>query len=277
MEFDKAEQTAGMDRAPKIAVAVFAFLVIAAGIMKAMAGPAITALAGISPEMIAPIIGPIIEEVIPRTYEGSKDWGKTTTIKQLHSDGNFFKFDIHRQPREVNDGVWKKYKLELVDPDKNLTVRIDNLHATESGQYALTLFVAAKIHGWARTTVYEKGVHVISLEAEGDTSIRLWLDADVGIETVKSSLLVPGIELRPTITDAKLKFDDFRLTRISDVKGALAHDLGGLLRHALEKELSGPKLVDKLNHSLEKHPEKLRFTPDMLLGKSTPKKKRSEP
>jgi hypothetical protein len=275
MEFNTTERRAGMVRAPKIAVVTFAFLVVAAGIMRATAGPAIATLAGISPELVAPIIGPIIEEVIPRTYEGSKDWGKTTTIKQLHSDGNFFKFDIHREPREVNDGVWKKYKLELVDPDKNLTVRIDNLHATESGQYALTLFVAAKIHGWARTAVYEKGVHIISLEAEGDTSIRLWLDADVGVETVKSSLLVPGVELRPKITDAKLKFGDFRLTRVSDVKGALAHDLGGLLRHALEKELSGPKLANKLNRSLEKHPEKLRLTPDVLIGKSPSKKKAS--
>ncbi len=265
-----------MDRAPKSILKVAVFVAGAVAIMKALGGPALTTVAGITPEVVAPIIGPLIAEAIPREYHGSKDWGKTTFVTTgLHSDGNFFKFDIHREKKEVNDGVWKKYRLTLIDPDKNLTVRIDNLHSIDSGRYALTLFVAAKVHGWARAVVYERGVHVISLEAEGDTSIRLWLDAEVSAETVKSSLLVPGIELHPKVTDARLKFDDFRLSRISDVKGALAHDLGGLLKNALQKELSGPKLVAKINHSLQKHPEKLRLTPDRLLGKSATKKKQA--
>jgi hypothetical protein len=37
--------------------------------------------------------------------------------------------------------------------------------------------------------------------------------------------------------------------------------------------MSGPKLVDRLNHALQKHPERLRLSPDQLLGKATPKKK----
>jgi hypothetical protein len=64
------------------------------------------------------------------------------------------------------------------------------------------------------------------------------------------------------------------LTRISDVRGAVAKEIGDLLRKVLQKELSGPKLVDRLNRSLQKHPEKLRLSPDQLLGKSTPKRKK---
>jgi hypothetical protein len=128
------------------------------------------------------------------------------------------------------------------------------------------------VHGWARAVVYEHGVHVISLEAEGDTSIRLWVDAEVSAETIQSSTFIPGIELRPVVTDARLKFDDFKLTRISDVRGAVAKELGDLLRKELQKKLSGPNLVDRFNKALQKHPERLRLSPDMLLGKSSPKK-----
>jgi hypothetical protein len=274
MYFDTTEQTAGMERAPKLALVGVGFLLAAVGIMKATAGPTLTAFTGITPELVAGIVSPLIAEAIPREYEGSKDWGKTKRVTTgVRSEGNFFRFDMHRKLEEVNDGVWKKYKLRLVEPDKNLTVRIDNLRALDSGRYTLTLFVAAKVHGWARATVYEHGVHVISLEAEGDTSIRLWIDAEVGVDSVPSSLLIPGVELHPTVTDAKLKFDDFQLTRISDVKGVIAHDLGGLLKHGLEKQVAGPKLVEKLNHSLQKHPEKLRLSPDMLLSKASPKRK----
>ncbi len=262
-----------MDHAPKLAVQAVVFFAGIAAIVQAPAGPALTALAGIAPEVVAPIVAPIIAEAIPREYEGSRDWGQTKRVTSgLRSYGNFFKFDIHRRNSEVNDGVWKKYRLTLVDPEKYLTVRIDGLKSTGSGQYTLTLFVGAKVHGWARATVYERGMHVISLEAEGDTSVRLWLDADIAVESVQTASFLPGVEIRPVITDARLKFDDFRLTRISDVRGALAHDLGDLLRNALQRELSGPKLVAKINRSIDKRRDRLRLTPDMLLGAVGPKK-----
>jgi hypothetical protein len=272
--FDTTEQTAGMDRAPKSALAIAAFLFVAAAIVKATAGPSLATLTGITPEMIAQLVTPLIAETVPREFEGQKDWGKTKTVTSgLHSDGNFFKFDIHRQTKEVNDGIWKKYRVTLIDPDKNLVIRIDDMHRLESGKYALTLFVAAKVHAWAQAVVYEHGVHVISLDAEGDTSISLWVDAEVGLETVESSTFIPGLQLQPVVTDARLKFDDFKLTRISEVHGKIANELGDLLRKEMQKKLSGPKLVDRFNHALQKHPERLRLSPDMLLGKSAPKKK----
>lgn len=248
-----------------------------AAIVKTAADPALTTLGGVTPDVVAQLVAPIIADSIPREYEGTKDWGKTARVTTgLHSDGNFFRFDIHRQKNEVNDGVWKKYKLTLVDPDKNFSLRIENLRSLESGGYSLTLFVAAKIHGWGRAIAYEHGVHIISVEAEGDTSIRLWIDTEIGIESVQTSSFLPGIAVKPVVTDANLKFDEFKLKRISDVKGAIAHDAGDLLKKALQKELAGPKLVAKLNHSLQKHPEKLRITPDMLLGKSSAPKSKEQ-
>jgi hypothetical protein len=272
MHFDTSEHTAGMEHAPKTILKIVAFLSVAAAIIKAVASPSITLLAGVTPEMLAPVIGPIIADSVPRQFEGKKDWGKTTPIHTFHADGKPLKFDIH-QTKDVNDGVWKRYKLALIDPEHTLTVRIDRLQPLETGGYALSLFVAAKIHGWAQAVVYEKGVHIITIDAEGDTAIRLTLDANVEVATVSSLLFVPGIELHPKITAANLKFDEFKLTKISDIKGFAANDLGGLLRHALEKELSGPKLVEKLNHSFEKHPDKLKFSPDKLLGVASDKPK----
>jgi hypothetical protein len=262
-----------MDRAPESVLKAFAFLVVAAAAVRASASPALSTLTGVTPEMVAQLVTPLIADAVPREFEGKKDWGKTKKVTTgLRSEGNFFRFDIHSKRSEVNDGVWKKYRVTLVDPDKNLELRIDNMHRLDSGKYVLTLFVAAKVHGWARAVVYEHGVHVISLEAEGDTAIRLWVDAEVGVESVESSTIIPGVGLRPVVTDARLKFDDFKLTRISDVRGVVAKELGDLLRKELQKKLSGPKLVDRFNHALQKHPERLRLSPDMLLGKSSPKK-----
>lgn len=263
-----------MDRARPLVIKSLAFCAGITAILEAPALPTGTGLAGVAPELISQVAAKLIAEAIPRVYERSKDWGQTKRVTSgIRSSGNFFDFDIHRKTSKVNHGVWKKYRLTLVDPEKNLDVRIENLRSIDSGRYALTLFITAKLHGWARAKIYERGIHLIALEAEGDTSIRLWLDAEIGVESVPTGSLLPGLAIEPVVTDARLKFDDFRLTRISDVRGSLAHEVGDLLRHAVEGELRGPKLVAKLNHSIDKRRDRLRLTPDMLLGKSSPKAK----
>jgi len=223
---------------------------------------------GVAPEIISQIAARLIADAIPREYERSKDWGRTRHITTgLRSSGNFFDFDIHRRKSPVNHGVWKKYRVTLVEPAKNLVVRIDNLRTTAPGRLALTLLVTAKLHGWARAKVYDRGIHLIALETEADTTVRLWLDTEITIESASTKSYLPGIAIRPVVTAARLYLDDFRLTRISDLRGALAHELGDALRHVIQEELSGPKLVAKLNHSIQKRRDRLEITPDMLLGK----------
>jgi hypothetical protein len=263
-----------MDRARLVAINAAVLCTCIAAVAKVAALPTGANLAGVAPEVVSQIAAQLIAEAIPREYERSKDWGKTKRVATgVRSYGNFFDFDIHKKTSEVNDGVWKKYRLTLVNPDKNLDVRVENLRSLESGKYALTLLVSATVHGWARAKVYERGVHVIALEAEGDSSVRLSIDAEISVETVSTGSLLPGVAINPVVTAARLKLHDFRLNRISDVRGPIAHELGVFLREAVEDELKGPKLVAKLNHSIEKRRDRLRLTPDMLLGKSAVKEK----
>jgi hypothetical protein len=225
----------------------------------------------VSADVVSAVAARLISEAIPREYERSKDWGRTKQITTgLRSSGNFFDFDIHRRKTEVNHGVWKKYRITLVEPEKNLDVTITNLRSIEANRFGLTLSVTARLHGWARAKVYDRGIHLIAIEADADTTAHLTLDAEFAVETVPTSAYLPGIAVRPVVSDAHLKLKDFRLNRISDLRGSLAKELGDGLRHVLEDELSGPKLVAKLNRSIEKRRERLQLTPEMLLGRTSP-------
>jgi hypothetical protein len=247
------------------------FVVVGLWAAIALADSAATSGPGVGPEVLSQMAARIIAAEIPREYERKKDWGRTKNITTgLRSSGNFFEFDIDRKKHAVNHGVWKHYRLTLVEPDKNLDVRIENLRTLPSGRVALTLNIAAKVHGWARTKVYERGVHIIALEAEGDTDIRLSLDAEIGVHSVKTDSFLPGFAIDPVVTDARLKFKDFELKRISNVRGAVAHEVGILLREAVEDELKGQKLANKINRSIDKKRDRLQLTPEMLLGKTGP-------
>jgi hypothetical protein len=254
-----------MQRLKQLVVVSFTCFVVVATF--ADSPPSSAAAGGVAPEIVSRIAARLIAEAIPREYERSKDWGRTKRITTgLRSSGNFFDFNIHRRKSRVNHGVWKKYRVTLVEPEKNLVVRIENLRTTAPGQFAFTLFVTARVHGWARAKVYDRGIHLIAVEAEGHSTVRLRLDTEITLESVRTKSFLPGLAIRPVVTDAHLHLGDFRLTRISDLRGTLAHELGDALRHVVEDELSGPKLVAKLNRSIEKRRDRLEFTPDMLLG-----------
>jgi len=219
-----------------------------------------------SPDKIAAAVAEIIADAIPREYERKKDWGRQKEITTgVRSSGNFFKFDIHRTKTAVNHGVWKHYRATLVDPEQNLQVRIDNLRSVAPGRIAFTLFVTAKLHGWGRAKVYDRGIHLIALEAETDAKVSLWLDCEIALETAPASFLT-GIAVRPQVIAARMKLDEFRLTRVSDVSGPVVRELGDGIRHLIEDEFNGPQLADKLNRSIEKRRDRLVFTPEMLLG-----------
>src|SRR5262245_61207363 len=50
----------------RFSFAAAAFLIAIAAIVRAPAGPTLSALSGIAPELIGPLVGPIIAEAIPR-------------------------------------------------------------------------------------------------------------------------------------------------------------------------------------------------------------------
>jgi hypothetical protein len=221
-----------------------------------------------SPDAVAQAVAKLIADAIPREYERQKDWGRQKEITTgVRSSGNFFKFDIHRTKTAVNHGVWKHYHATMVDPEHNLQVRIENLRSVAAGRIALTLFVTTKLHGWGRAKVYDRGVHLIALEAETDAKVSLWLDCEIALEAAPASFLT-GIAVRPQVTAARLRLDEFQLTRVSDVSGPVVRELGDGIRHLIEDELNGPRLAAKLNHSIEKRQDRLVFTPEMLLGVS---------
>jgi hypothetical protein len=255
-----------MSRSVLIFVAISAFTTGVSAFAQTATNPRSPAPATVSPDATAQIVARMIADAIPRDYDRTKDWGRTKRITTgLRSSGNFFEFDVHRRKSEVNHGVWKHYRATLVEPERNLLVRIDNLRSLSAGQIAFTLFVTTKLHGWGRAKVYDHGIHLIALEAEADAKVSLWLDCEIALEAAAASFLT-GIAVRPQVTAARMSLDEFRLQRISDVRGPIAHELGDGLRHLIEDELNGPRLAEKLNHAIEKRRERLVFTPEMLLG-----------
>jgi hypothetical protein len=234
------------------------FVVMGSG---AVAG---TRLRAQSYDALASLLAGLVTDAIPREYEKKQDWGRTKRITTgLRADGNGLDFRIHRRKTQVNHGTWKHYKVRLVNPDEHLEVRIENLRSLEAGRIGLTLYLRGKLHGWAQTRIYNRGLHIITLTAEGDTTLRLWVDCEISMK-LAPSLRIPGVSVEPLVTGARLELDDFDLDRLSKVSGELAHELGEGLSHVIEETLDGPTLVAKLNRAIDKKRDRLQISPSVL-------------
>lgn len=219
-------------------------------------------LTGDPMQQIADSFVDLIRDAIPRAYERKQDWGKTKRIPVgIQNTGHGLKLRIRTREKEVNHGVWKHYRVTMINPEDNLHVRIENLRGLGPGHIGLTIGVSSKVHGWARAKVYYHGLHMVGLTAEGDTTFDLIIHCEIKLRFEPTSFLI-GFTVEPEVTRAELKLKDFHLTRVGELDGPLIHELGHGLRHLLEDELKPAKLTQKLNRAIDKKQDRLRFSPD---------------
>lgn len=246
--------------------------ILALAALVALAGKSCTAQPPAAPaaapdpsqQMIAASLSRLIENAIPLQYDKQKDWGATKSIDAgWNIEGKPFHWHAIKREHAVNHGVWKHYKLKLVEPEKNLHVTLATLRPLSAGRVAFTLNIETTIDAWARAKVYEYGVHLIALEMESDMQIAVTIDGEVGV-AMRSSDQGMTLALEPIVTNSHLQIRNFNLRRVSNAKGPIIHELGDGMSRLVQDELNGPKLTEKLNRAIEKKRDRLALRPAEL-------------
>lgn len=204
-------------------------------------------------QLLADNLASIVRDAIPREYARKKEWGKTKRITVgVTTDDPIYQLKLHRRKKDVPHGTWKQYRVTLNEPDKRLHVAVTNLHPLEGGGVGMRLLVDADLAGWAQVRNYNRGVHLLTLTAEGTSQLHLTVDCEV-----RMAMTTKGMALDPKVTAAHLDLRDFELQRFGEIEGALAQELGDGLKHLVQDELDSPALTAKLNHAIDKKRDRL--------------------
>jgi len=231
--------------------------------------PAVSPPAGSNIEQsLSTIIQQLVIDSLPRQFSDDKKWGKQTKVVNgltIKSDGDGLK--IRKHTHEVNDGLWSEYRGELVDPNKELQIRVENLHSSGPGQSSLQLFLAARLHGEARLEEWKDGVKLLNIATDADCKIEARIEMDVRWNWQPGTLF-GDVAVEPKVTGAELRLVDFDLKKVSLLQGWAARELGDGLKRTVQKQLhrEEPKLVEKLNAAIQKKQGKLRFSPDAAVA-----------
>lgn len=197
---------------------------------------------------LAATLAAIIREAIPREYAREKDWGKTKRITTgITTDEPIYKLKLHRRKKEVPHGTWKKYRVEFIEPEKRLHVSVQNLHSLEGGGIGLRLVLDAELDGWAQMRHYNRGVHLLTLTAEGDSHLRVAVDCQVRLK-----MTADGLAIQPQVVGTQLDIKEFELRRFGELEGDLAEELGDGLLYLMRDQLEDKQLTAKLNRAIDK-------------------------
>lgn len=208
----------------------------------------------------------IAREHLPDDYEKTKNWGETKRVwagVKLERDGR--RLETRRRYREVNDGPWQKYRIDLIQPEKHFHVEVANIRQKENKVLA-DVAIHAKLHAFGRHSQWERGVQLFSVSADATARVRLSAQVEVTAR-LDATKLPPDLLLSPRVTSAELAILDFRLERVSDLSGPLVKSLSSTVREILEDKLAEKqeKLVEKLNKSLAKREDRFRLSATELL------------
>ena len=96
--------------------------------------------------------------------------------------------------------------------------------------------------------------------------MQVRLGCEVGFKLVPGKYL-SDIVIEPKVTAVDLHLVDLDVQRISKIEGWAAHEIGAAIKGTIKDELEnrGPKIAAKLNKSIAKRQDKLRFSPQQFL------------
>ncbi len=221
-----------------------------------------------SVDTVQRLITTLVRDNVPHTYEDTKKWNlKDARWDGLHLQLDGFQLKTKRRWKEVNDGDWSMYRLELLDPKEEFAIRLENFHETKDGRLGFDTYFTARVHAFGRVSKWVKGVQLYSFSADAIAKVTLHVRGTVGL-TLDVSKLPPDVQLQPTVTAADVELHEFKLYKVSDVGGEIAQQLGRTVQGMLENKIaeSNHKLPDKINRQIAKKEDDLRFSMQDLLA-----------
>ncbi|HEY1786141.1 MAG TPA: hypothetical protein VGG30_11350 [Pirellulales bacterium] len=207
-----------------------------------------------------------ILEGLKSEYQSQHHWGQQTESKRVKLRGKWFDPRLEKTTKEVNDGLWQRFVTTVVEPDRNLQTRVEQIRTTADG-VAFSLAVQARVSGRGQFERWHKGVRLFDVSSDADATVNAHVECQVAIRR-EPGRLVDDVVLDPRVTAIQLELVDLDLKRIGKLGHDVSRELGDALRPTIANELvrREPQIIERANVSLHRHPERLRFSLDRFLA-----------
>ncbi len=209
---------------------------------------------------------------LPPTYEGNKHWDDTKRVwsgVSVKRDG--LELKTHRRFKDVRHGRWVKYTLTLPRRESvgeplaatpTTSVVIHSVEQTSDYRWQVSGSVVTPLEFDCRVERWNLGLQWYSVNVTGHLRVRMDFTASLSMSADYSEI-PPAVVVDPKIETATLDLEHFEVDRISKIGGDVADELGDILEKVIREvflEKENTRLAERLNKSIDKKREKLRFS-----------------
>ena len=217
--------------------------------------------------------------LLPQKFDDEDGWGDEKRIQSgLNVDFDGGKLKTSRRWDMVNHGTWLRGSGELVDPENTFTLRAIQLPDPDEETQRYEIHTSAKLQVNGRQQQWNYGVMLWSISADAVVDLSLHAVLDVKSEVVTTD---KGARLRfvPSVTQATAKMENFRLQRISHLKGTVVQAHGEVIEELIQMRLrrENKDLPARINKAIQKKADRLEIPFDIggwfgVSAKGTPLK-----
>jgi hypothetical protein len=169
--------------------------------------------------------GLLLKHLPDPLYEAAPNWGHQAEGKRLIFRGK--RREIHaemvHEPR--NDGVWRKIRVEAVNPAESLVFDIREVQSPEPGRVNFRLFAAVDVLVNFHQQRWESGLKLLDAKARARARVKVTLDCEA-VTKVETGQLLPELVFQLKVAKADLRYDNLKFEHIAGIGGEAAQIIG---------------------------------------------------
>jgi hypothetical protein len=219
------------------------FAMLASSVIVAAATAQVPVIPGSTKDQLAGDLRGLMLKNLPNPlYEAAPNWGHQSEARHLRLRRmRDMDLEINHEPR--NDGVWRRIRVEAINPADTLVFDIRNLTTIGDGRVAFQLFVAMDIKFQIVQQRWISGLKLLDAEARGSARVRLTLDCTAA-SRIEAPNLLPELVFELKVEKADLGYENLKLEHIAGIGGdaaqmigETAHSLLNQWRPSIERDL----------------------------------------
>ena len=207
----------------------FAFAPVLIAFVAAMPAGGQSPIPGLSgsakDELAGSLRGLLLKNLPDPLYEAAPNWGHQAEVKRLHIRGprRDIQAEMVHEPR--NDGVWRKIRVEAVNPAETLIFDIREVQTPEPGQVNFRLFAALDVLVNFHQQRWESGLKLLDAKARAKARVKVTLDCEA-VTKVETSQWLPELVFQLKVAKADLQYDNLKFEHIAGIGGEAAQIIG---------------------------------------------------
>ena len=160
---------------------------------------------------------------------------------------------------ELPDGLWRKVKVWMNDPAKDLHIQVRDLKQVSPKTFRLSLDADARFGTAAQAEPWRRGIRLLGFAGNADATMNVSLDCDIAISVVAATF-PPELKVDAKVADLKLDLKDFSLREVSTLRlgtvlaGEQAREVGNQYKGMLQDlvRAGAPTVKNYANEAIAK-------------------------